>query len=257
MIKYKTICFANQKGGVGKTTSAVNIAACMARAGKKVLLVDSDPQGNATSGIGINKRTAGATVYDLIIGRSKAAQAVLKTAYNGLYIIPSSINLVGAELELVDENRREFRLKDSIAEIKNDFDYIILDCPPSLGLITINALTAADAVIVPLLCEYYSLEGLSQLTMTIKRVKQLYNPQLELLGVLINMYDGRLNLTIQVLEEIKKYFSDKILKTPVPRNVKISEAPSFGMPIIDYDKHSKGAAAFASIAREIMDRSES
>lgn len=257
MTKYKTICFANQKGGVGKTTSAVNIAACMARAGKKVLLVDSDPQGNATSGIGINKRTAGATVYDLIIGRSKAAQAVLKTAYNGLYIIPSSINLVGAELELVDENRREFRLKDSIAEIKNDFDYIILDCPPSLGLITINALTAADAVIVPLLCEYYSLEGLSQLTMTIKRVKQLYNPQLELLGVLINMYDGRLNLTIQVLEEIKKYFSDKILKTPVPRNVKISEAPSFGMPIIDYDKHSKGAAAFASIAREIMDRSES
>lgn len=257
MTKYKTICFANQKGGVGKTTSAVNIAACMARAGKKVLLVDSDPQGNATSGIGINKRTAGATVYDLIIGRSKAAQAVLKTAYNGLYIIPSSINLVGAELELVDENRREFRLKDSIAEIKNDFDYIILDCPPSLGLITINALTAADAVIVPLLCEYYSLEGLSQLTMTIKRVKQLYNPQLELLGVLINMYDGRLNLTIQVLEEIKKYFSDKILKTPVPRNVKISEAPSFGMPIIDYDKHSKGAAAFASIAREIMERSES
>ncbi|HOJ48772.1 MAG TPA: AAA family ATPase [Bacillota bacterium] len=256
MIQYKTICFANQKGGVGKTTSAVNIAACMARAGKKVLLVDSDPQGNATSGIGINKRAAGATVYDLIIGRSKAAQAVQKTAYKGLFIIPSSINLVGAEIELVDENRREFRLKDSIAEIKDDFDYIILDCPPSLGLITINALTAADAVVVPLLCEYYSLEGLSQLTMTIKRVKQLFNPQLELLGVLINMYDGRLNLTIQVLEEIKKYFADKIFKTPIPRNVKISEAPSFGMPIIDYDKHSKGAAAYASIAREIMDRCE-
>ncbi len=256
MIKYKTICFANQKGGVGKTTSAVNIAACLSRSGKKVLLVDSDPQGNATSGIGINKRKAGATVYDLIIGRSKAAEAVLKTAYDGLFIIPSSINLVGAELELVDENRREFRLKDAVAEIKNQFDYIILDCPPSLGLITINALTAADAVIVPLLCEYYSLEGLSQLTMTIKRIKQLYNPQLELLGVLINMYDGRLNLTIQVLEEIKKYFADKIFKSPVPRNIKISEAPSFGMPIIDYDKHSKGAAAYASIAREIMERSE-
>lgn len=256
MIKYKTICFANQKGGVGKTTSAVNIAACMARSGKKVLLVDSDPQGNATSGIGINKRKTGATVYDLIIGRSKAAEAVLKTAYDGLFVIPSSINLVGAELELVDESRREYRLKDSIAEIRNDFDYIILDCPPSLGLVTINALTAADAVIVPLLCEYYSLEGLSQLTMTIKRIKQLYNPQLELLGVLINMYDGRLNLTIQVLEEIKKYFADKLFKTPVPRNIKISEAPSFGMPIIDYDKHSKGAAAYASIAREIMERSE-
>lgn len=256
MIKYKTICFANQKGGVGKTTSAVNIAACMARSGKKVLLVDSDPQGNATSGIGINKRKTGATVYDLIIGRSKAAEAVLKTAYDGLFVIPSSINLVGAELELVDESRREYRLKDSIAEIRNDFDYIILDCPPSLGLVTINALTAADAVIVPLLCEYYSLEGLSQLTMTIKRIKQLYNPQLELLGVLINMYDGRLNLTIQVLEEIKKYFADKLFKTPVPRNIKISEAPSFGMPIIDYVKHSKGAAAYASIAREIMERSE-
>jgi chromosome partitioning protein len=256
MIKYKTICFANQKGGVGKTTSAVNIAACLARSGKKVLLVDSDPQGNATSGIGITKRKTGATVYDLIIGRSKAREAVLKTAYEGLYIIPSSINLVGAELELVDESRREFRLKDSIAEIKNDFDYIIIDCPPSLGLVTINALTAADAVIVPLLCEYYSLEGLSQLTVTIKRIKQLYSPQLELLGVLINMYDGRLNLTIQVLEEIKKYFSDKIFKTPVPRNIKISEAPSFGMPITEYDRHSKGSAAYASIAREIMERSE-
>lgn len=255
MVKYKTICFANQKGGVGKTTSAINIAACLARAGKKVLLIDCDPQGNATSGIGINKRQAGVTIYDLLIGRNKASEAVLSTAYKGLFIIPSSINLVGAELELVDESKREYRLKEALSEIKDDYNYIIIDCPPSLGLLTINSLTAADAVIVPLLCEYYSLEGLSQLTMTIKHIKRLYNPALELMGVLINMYDGRLNLTVQVLEEIKKYFSDKLFKTPVPRNVKISEAPSYGMPIINYDKHSKGSAAYAVIAREIMERS--
>ncbi|PKM62777.1 MAG: hypothetical protein CVU97_03720 [Firmicutes bacterium HGW-Firmicutes-21] len=255
MVKYKTICFANQKGGVGKTTSAVNIAACIARSGKRVLLVDSDPQGNATSGIGINKRGVGASVYDLLIGRNKASEAVIETAYEGLYVIPSSINLVGAELELVDENRREYRLKDVLSEIKSDYDYIIIDCPPSLGLVTINLLTAADAVIIPLLCEYYSLEGLSQLTMTFKHIKRLYNPSLELMGVLINMYDGRLNLTVQVMEEIKKYFSDKLFSTPIPRNVKISEAPSYGMSIIDYDKHSKGAAAYASVAREIMERS--
>ncbi len=255
MVKYKTICFANQKGGVGKTTSAVNISACIARSGKRVLLVDSDPQGNATSGIGINKRNIGATVYDLLIGRSKACEAVKSTSYDGLYIIPSSINLVGAEMELVDEDKREYRLRNALEPIKKDYDYIIIDCPPSLGLITINSLVAADAVIVPLLCEYYSLEGLSQLTLTLKHIKRLYNPALELLGVLINMYDGRLNLTVQVMEEIKKYFSDKLFASPIPRNVKISEAPSYGMSIIDYDRHSKGAAAYASVAREIMERS--
>ncbi|HAN20960.1 MAG: hypothetical protein A2Y15_03100 [Clostridiales bacterium GWF2_36_10] len=254
MPKFKTICFANQKGGVGKTTSAVNISACIARSGKKVLLVDSDPQGNATSGIGIKKRNTGATVYDLLIGRNKANEAITPTSYDNLFVIPSSINLVGAELELVDENKREYRLREALNEIKIDFDYIIIDCPPSLGLVTINSLTAADAIIVPLLCEYYSLEGLSQLTMTIKHIKRLYNPELELLGVLINMFDGRLNLTVQVLEEIKKYFSDKLFKTPIPRNVKISEAPSYGMSIIDYDRHSKGSAAYASVAREIMER---
>jgi len=255
MVKYKTICFANQKGGVGKTTSAVNIAACLARAGKRVLLIDSDPQGNATSGIGINKRKTSSTVYDLIIGRNRAEEAVLPTSYDGLFVIPASINLVGAELELVDEQKREYRLKEAIAQIKANYDFIIIDCPPSLGLLTINALTASDAVVIPLLCEYYSLEGLSQLSITIKQIKRLFNPSLELMGVLINMYDGRLNLSVQVLEEIKKYFSDKLFKTPVPRNVKISEAPSYGMSIIDYDKHSKGAAAYAAVAREIMERS--
>ncbi|MDD4164691.1 MAG: AAA family ATPase [Eubacteriales bacterium] len=254
MSKYKTICFANQKGGVGKTTCAVNIAACIARSGKKVLLIDSDPQGNATSGLGINKRNTGATVYDLIIGRSRADEAVIPTEYENLYIVPSSINLVGAELELVDEEKREFRLRDALQVVKDDYDYVIVDCPPSLGLITINALTASDAIIVPVLCEYYSLEGLSQLTMTIKQIKRLYNPSLELLGVLINMFDGRLNLSVQVLEEIKKYFSDKLFKTPIPRNIKISEAPSYGMPITEYDRHSKGSAAYAAVAREVMDR---
>ncbi len=256
MNKPKTICFANQKGGVGKTTSALNVAACLARSGRKVLFIDSDPQGNATSGIGIKKRNINGSVYDLLIGRMRWSDASIKTNVNGLYIVPSSMNLVGAELELVDEDDREYKLKNALIGAENEFDYIIIDCPPSLGLLTINALTAAKYVIIPVLCEYYSLEGLSQLTATIKQIKRLYNPDIELLGVLINMYDGRLNLTVAVLEEIKKYFSDKLFRTPIPRSVKISEAPSHGMAITEYDRNGRGTAAYSSVALEIIQRCE-
>ncbi|MBO4453317.1 MAG: ParA family protein [Clostridia bacterium] len=254
MGKTSIICFANQKGGVGKTTSAVNIAACLARTGKKVLFVDSDPQGNATSGLGIRKKDLGHNTYDLLIGRSRLEETVLSTAVKGLYVVPAGINLVGAELELVDEPQREYRLKNALSSCRNVFDYVIIDCPPSLGLLTINALAAADYVVIPVLCEYYSLEGLSQLTATIKQIKKRYNPDIELLGVLINMYDGRLNLTLAVMEEIKKYFSGKIFKTPIPRSVKISEAPSHGMAITDYDRNGKGAAAYSAVTNELIDR---
>ncbi len=256
MSKSNIICFANQKGGVGKTTSALNIAACIARSGKSVLFVDSDPQGNATSGIGIKKRSISGSVYDLLIGRLKWDEAVIKTNVRGLSIIPSSMNLVGAELELVDESDREFKLKKALSDADGKFDYIIIDCPPSLGLLTINSLAAAKYVVIPVLCEYYSLEGLSQLTATIKQIKKLYNPEIELLGVLVNMFDGRLNLSIAVLEEIKKYFADKLFRTPIPRSVKISEAPSHGMPITEYDKNGKGAAAYSAVALEMMRRCE-
>ncbi|MBE6677642.1 MAG: ParA family protein [Ruminococcaceae bacterium] len=254
MAKIKTIVFANQKGGVGKTTSAVNIAACLAAMGNRVVLVDSDPQGNATSGLGISKRGTANSVYDLFIRRATAKETLQKTRFDNLYVIPSGMNLVGAEIELVEEERREYRLKDALAEIKEEFDYIIIDSPPSLGLITINALTAADGVVVPLLCEYYSLEGLSQLTQTIKQIQKRYNPELSLLGVLVNMYDGRLNLTLQVISEIKKYFGEKLFKVPVPRNVRLSEAPSYGEPICVYDKRSKGAVAYDGIAAELAER---
>ncbi|MBQ9847978.1 MAG: ParA family protein [Clostridia bacterium] len=256
MHKAKIICFANQKGGVGKTTSALNIAACLARSGRKVLFIDSDPQGNATSGIGIKKKNISGNVYDLMIGRLRWDEAAIPSNAKGLYVIPSSINLVGAELELVDERDREYKLKKALAGAENEFDYIIIDCPPSLGLLTINALATAKYVVIPVLCEYYSLEGLSQLTATIKQIKRLYNPDIELLGVLINMFDGRLNLSIAVLEEIKKYFSDKIFRTPIPRSVKISEAPSHGLAITDYDRNGKGAAAYSSVALEIIQRCE-
>lgn len=254
MNRRKIISFANQKGGVGKTTSSVNIAACLASKGFSVLLTDADPQGNATSGLGVNKRTAAGTAYDLVIGRKSAAEAVCATGVKNLSLIPSSIDLVAAELELVDTPRRESRLRDALNPIRDKFDFIIIDCPPSLGLITLNALTASDAVVIPLLCEYYSLEGLSQLTNTVKSVKKLYNGRLELLGVLINMYDGRLNLTAQVMNELKKYFADKLFRTPIPRNVKLSEAPSYGMTIIDYDRNSKGAAAYSAVTEEFIER---
>jgi chromosome partitioning protein len=256
MGKYRIICFANQKGGVGKTTSALNIAACLARSGKRVLLVDADPQGNATSGIGVAKKSVKGTVYDVLIGRMPVSEAVVPTSAKGLSLLPSGIDLVGAELELADEPRREYRLLDALEAVKEQYDFIIIDCPPALGLVTINTLVAADGVVIPLLCEYYSLEGLSQLTATIGHIRKRYKPSLELLGVLINMYDGRLNLTVSVLEEIKKFFPGKLFKTPIPRSVRISEAPSYGVSILEYDRHGKGAAAYVSVAQELLRRCE-
>lgn len=248
----KTIAVVNQKGGVGKTTSTVNLAACVAAMGYKVLLVDIDPQGNATSGLGVNKRELEVSSYDVIINAKPIADVMIKTEFDNLWLLPSSMSLAGAELELVDMNRRETKVKNSIALIKGEFDYIFMDCPPSLGLITLNALCAADTALVPIQCEYYALEGLSQLMSTIRQVKRLYNPRIEMEGVLLTMYDGRLNLTHQVVEELKRFFPKKVYGTAIPRNVKLSEAPSYGLPIIYYDKGSKGAVAYNTLAEEFL-----
>lgn len=247
--------FANQKGGVGKTTSAVNIAASVGALGKKVLLCDFDPQGNASSGVGVEKN-AELSTYDVLLG-TNPYEIIRKTDYEGLDVMPASINLAGAELEIADEQKREYKLKNVLDTLRHEYDYIFIDCPPSLGLLTINALCAADGVIVPMQCEYFALEGLSQLSQTISIVRKKYNPSLELDGIVITMFDGRLNLSLQVLEEIKRYFPGKIYRTPVPRNVRLSEAPSYGMPVRYYDKSSKGAAAYNDIAKEITEREKS
>lgn len=248
----KTIAVVNQKGGVGKTTSAVNLAAAVAAKGYKVLLMDIDPQGNATSGLGINKREIKISSYDVIINAIPVDKAMLKTEFANLWTIPSSMNLAGAELELVDMAHREAKIKNSLALIKNQFDFIFLDCPPSLGLITLNGLCAADTVLVPIQCEYYALEGLSQLISTIRQIKRLYNPHIDIEGVLLTMFDGRLNLTHQVVDELKRFFPKKVYSTVIPRNVKLSEAPSYGMPILYYDKKSKGAEAYNALADEFL-----
>lgn len=245
--------FANQKGGVGKTTSAVNIAAAVGYLGKKTLLVDMDPQGNATSACGISKKRE-VSVYDVLVSDVAPSEAVVKTEYENLYVMPSSISLAGAEIELVSSDKREFKLKKALETLYSDYDYIFIDCPPSLGLLTLNALTACSKVIVPMQCEYFALEGLSQLTVTLSLVKNRYNSTLSLSGVVITMFDGRLNLSLQVLEELKKHFADKLYRMPVPRNVRLSEAPSHGKPAIYYDKYSKGSVAYTEIAREIIAR---
>lgn len=248
----KIIAITNQKGGVGKTTTSVNLAACLAYLGKKTLLVDCDPQGNSTSGLGIEKEDYTISTYDCLADNGKTKEAIIETKYQNLYLLPSSPDMSAAEIELAYEDKREFFLKNAIENIKDSFDFIILDSPPALGMITINILTASDSVLIPIQCEYYALEGLSQLITTVKTIKKKLNPTIEIEGVLGTMYDGRTNLSIQVLDEVKKYFPDKVYKTVIPRNVRLSESPSFGEPIIEYDITSKGADAYIALAKEVI-----
>ncbi len=248
----KIIAIGNQKGGVGKTTTAVNLSAALGAAGKKVLLVDIDPQGNATSGVGYNKRAIKTSSYTLLCGSCDAVDAIQKTRFTNLSIIPADMNLAGAEVELVNQERREFRLRDALLAVKDSYDFLLIDCPPSLGLLTINGLNAADSILIPIQSEYYALEGLSQLMTTVRQVKRLFNPSIEIEGVLLTMFDARLNLTMQVVEEVKKYFPQKVYATAIPRNVRVSEAPSHGKPIRYYDSASKGSEAYDSLAAEVI-----
>jgi len=252
----KTVSIVNQKGGVGKTTTAVNLTAALGAAGKKVLLVDIDPQGNSTSGFGIDKRALEKSAYDVIINGEPARNVIQKTQYKNVDVLPANMDLAGAELELVDIKHRERRLKTALSVLHDDYDFLLLDCPPSLGLITLNALCASDSFLVPIQCEYYALEGLSQLMNTVRTVKRLYNPFIELNGVVLTMYDGRLNLTQQVVQEVKKYFPDKVYSTVIPRNVRLSEAPSFGQPVLYYDRTSKGSQAYVALAKEFIRNSK-
>ncbi len=248
----RVIAIANQKGGVGKTTTTVNLSACLAVKGKRVLTIDIDPQGNTTSGLGIDKLAVKESIYDVIINDVPLSETVLSTKIKTLGLAPSTIHLAGAEVELVSVISREMRLKSAIAIIKNDYDFILIDCPPSLGLLTVNALTAADTILVPIQCEYYALEGLSQLMNTVRIVQKHLNPALKVEGVVLTMFDARTNLSIQVVEEVKKYFGNQVYRTIIPRNVRLSEAPSFGLPIILYDEKSRGAESYMDLADEVI-----
>nr|WP_285853440.1 AAA family ATPase [Sporosarcina luteola] len=248
----KIIAIANQKGGVGKTTTSVNLSACLAHIGKKILLIDADPQGNATSGVGVNKGDVHQCIYDMLIDDVNIKEVIHQTKMENLDIVPATISLAGAEIELVSTISREVRMKHAIQEAKELYDYIIIDCPPSLGLLTINSLTAADSVIIPVQCEYYALEGLSQLLSTIRLVQKHLNEGLTIDGVLLTMFDARTNLGIQVIDEVKKYFQDKVYGTIIPRNVRLSEAPSHGEPIIIYDSRSRGAEVYLELAKEVV-----
>ncbi|HPB16151.1 MAG: AAA family ATPase [Clostridia bacterium] len=248
----KVMAIANQKGGVGKTTTSINLSASLAHIGKKTLLIDNDPQGNATSGLGVDKWTVEKSVYDTLINDIDIKDTILPTMMDNLFICPSNIQLAGAEIELVSQMMRENRLKNAIETIKKDYDYIVIDCPPSLGLLTLNSLTAADTILVPIQCEYYALEGLKQLMKTVSLVQKHLNPSLKVEGVVMTMYDSRTNLSFQVVESVREHFSDRVYRTIIPRNVRLSEAPSHGVPIILYDKDSRGAISYLELAEEVI-----
>ena len=250
------ISVANQKGGVGKTTTTVNLGACLASLGKKVLLVDMDAQGNATSGVGIRKPDVTKDIYDVLVNELPIDEATLITEHENLSIVPATLQLAGAEIELTSMMARESRLKGSLAEVSSQYDYILIDCPPSLGHLTINSFTASDSILIPVQCEYYALEGLSQLLNTVRLVQKHFNPELEIEGVLLTMYDARTNLGNEVVEEVRKYFREKVYETIIPRNIRLSEAPSHGKPIIDYDPRSRGAEVYQALAKEVVSRQE-
>ena len=252
----RIIAVANQKGGVGKTTTSTNLSACLAEKGKKVLLVDIDPQGNATSGVGIDKNDLENTVYDMIIGECSIDECLIKEALENLDVLPSNVNLSGAEIDLIGIDDREFILKKNIDKIKDTYEYIIIDCPPSLNMLTVNAMTTANTVLVPIQCEYYALEGLSQLLHTINLVKERLNPELEMEGVVFTMYDARTNLSLEVVENVKNNLKQSIYKTIIPRNVRLAEAPSHGLPINLYDGKSVGAESYRLLADEVIEREE-
>lgn len=252
----KIIAVTNQKGGVGKTTTAVNLAACLAYKGKKVLVVDSDPQGNATSGLGISKESIELSLYDCLADSEKTPEAVVKSACRGLCVIPSLPELSAAEIELAAQEEREHFVEKALSTVKDDYDFIIIDSPPALGMLTINIMTAADSVLIPIQCEYYALEGLSQLMTSIKNIKKSLNTELTIEGIVATMFDSRTKLSQQVLDEVKKHFPDKTFRTPIPRSVRLSEAPSYGQPIIKYDIASKGAEAYFALAREVINNNK-
>ncbi len=250
----RIIAIANQKGGVGKTTTSINLSACLAEAGKKVLVVDIDPQGNTTSGLGIDKRRDLNTIYQVVIEECTIQDAIMKNLYDNLDMVPSDVNLAGAEIDLIGIEDREYILKKQLEQVKDDYDFIIIDCPPSLTMLTVNAMTAADSVIVPIQCEYYALEGLTQLMHSIKLVKKKLNPTLEIEGVVFTMYDARTNLSLQVVENVKENLNQAVYKTIIPRNVRLAEAPSYGLPINKYDSKSAGAESYRLLAEEVISK---
>ena len=252
----RIIAIANQKGGVGKTTTSINLSACLAEAGKKVLVVDIDPQGNATSGLGVEKNELENTIYELFVGECELSDCLIENVLDNLSVLPSNVNLSGAEIDLIGIEKREFLLKKYITPIRDNYDFIIIDCPPSLNILTVNAMTTADTVLVPIQCEYYALEGLSQLIHTINLVKQRLNPELEMEGVVFTMYDARTNLSLEVVENVKKNLKQNVYKTIIPRNIRLAEAPSHGLPINLYDSRSAGAESYRLLAKEVIDRED-
>lgn len=252
----KIITIVNQKGGVGKTTTTVNLAAALAVLEKRVLLIDFDPQGNASSGVGIENDKVSLQIYDALIGREPIQKCILPTSTNNLFCVPGNINLTGAEIELVHEFAREHKLKEALQPILQDWDFILIDCPPSLGLLTVNAMTASTDVLVPIQCEYYALEGVSQLLTTIRLIQKNLNPGLNILGILLTMFDKRVNLSMQVAKEVHRYFKEKVFRSVIPRNIKLTEAPSFGKPIFLYDIRSPGAMSYLSLANEVLERTK-